>query len=539
MNKKMSKMLLACGALVLTSGSGGILSQTVQACLNPATNIANSKLPSKYDPRPWSTPIRNQHAPNGDNQNLCWSYSGNDMLTYAKQKTFGITTVYSPNYTNYATAWDAMEYEDSTPSSRHYVTNPTSNPEHPLNWGGHVAAASIFALLGNNPVRESDFSSTDENGFATGTVASTPISSAELDAARSKADNSYSVTDVNRVGYEDGITTHEGHIKELKKAIINNGSVGYAFNALTLHVGQEDYMPGYYDEKNNALNTIEDDKNEIEYINHATLIVGYDDNYSKDKFNPEHRPQNNGAFLVRNSWGTEFGENGYFWVSYEDYYIQVSVGASSVEIGQKLSGIAQSLQKTTPQNNPFYVAYPDWSKYKDFENQSEIEKNQDSDIVLGTHFPAKDHKLILNSVAIDTDLDDVDYEVYLVDGAFSQSEKLTELKTQGQLIKKGHEVRQGIHRKTIKPVDIPADQDYSLVVIEKATDKSINNKAASLFVSNNSKGSYRQNSWMGYLQSDEKIKWIDLGSVATRSTGGASATSSGVLPYIFAYSTAE
>ncbi len=50
--------------------------------------------------------------------------------------------------------------------------------------------------------------------------------------------------------------------------------------------------------------------------NHAVLIVGWDDNYSASNF--ATRPAGNGAFLVRNSWGTSWGNAGYFWVSYYD-----------------------------------------------------------------------------------------------------------------------------------------------------------------------------------------------------------------------------
>ena len=49
---------------------------------------------------------------------------------------------------------------------------------------------------------------------------------------------------------------------------------------------------------------------------HDVLIVGWDDNYPKHKFN--FKPQNNGAWLVKNSWGKDWGSKGYFWLSYED-----------------------------------------------------------------------------------------------------------------------------------------------------------------------------------------------------------------------------
>ena len=50
--------------------------------------------------------------------------------------------------------------------------------------------------------------------------------------------------------------------------------------------------------------------------NHAVAIVGWDDNYPASNFNTA--PTGNGAFIVRNSWGTGWGDGGYFYVSYYD-----------------------------------------------------------------------------------------------------------------------------------------------------------------------------------------------------------------------------
>lgn len=50
--------------------------------------------------------------------------------------------------------------------------------------------------------------------------------------------------------------------------------------------------------------------------NHDVVIIGWDDSYSRENFN--RMPEKDGAFICRNSWGEAFGENGYFYVSYED-----------------------------------------------------------------------------------------------------------------------------------------------------------------------------------------------------------------------------
>lgn len=54
---------------------------------------------------------------------------------------------------------------------------------------------------------------------------------------------------------------------------------------------------------------------------HAVTIVGWDDDYSKTNFRVGHQPSENGAWLIRNSWGDDWGESGYGWVSYEEQNI--------------------------------------------------------------------------------------------------------------------------------------------------------------------------------------------------------------------------
>ena len=55
--------------------------------------------------------------------------------------------------------------------------------------------------------------------------------------------------------------------------------------------------------------------------NHDIVIVGWDDAYSADNFTTE--VSGDGAFICVNSWGSEFGEDGFFYVSYYDSNIGI------------------------------------------------------------------------------------------------------------------------------------------------------------------------------------------------------------------------
>ena len=88
---------------------------------------------------------------------------------------------------------------------------------------------------------------------------------------------------------------------QIKQAIFDNGSVFATY-----------YDQGnYYGDKNSYYNP---DKKNI--LNHAISIVGWDDNFDKTNFNSQ--PTENGAWLIKNSWGPGFGDSGYFWMSYEE-----------------------------------------------------------------------------------------------------------------------------------------------------------------------------------------------------------------------------
>ena len=93
----------------------------------------------------------------------------------------------------------------------------------------------------------------------------------------------------------------------VKKRIMDNGAVVASFYAgAGATSGSGTSTVSYYDNSSNSTTP-----------NHAIILVGWDDSYSSSKFSTN--PGMNGAWLVKNSWGTSWGDGGYFWMSYAQY----------------------------------------------------------------------------------------------------------------------------------------------------------------------------------------------------------------------------
>lgn len=108
-----------------------------------------------------------------------------------------------------------------------------------------------------------------------------------------------------------GIMYLNDDIQTVKQALYTYGAVSATYNQNSRY--DNSTRTAYYQPM--AINAAEG------YSGHGITIVGWDDNYSKTNFNSQYRPNNNGAWLVKNSWGDYNSLHGYFWISYEDYYL--------------------------------------------------------------------------------------------------------------------------------------------------------------------------------------------------------------------------
>lgn len=133
--------------------------------------------------------------------------------------------------------------------------------------------------------------------------------------------NTISVKYTNSNGTEYSAQEVEAIRKTIKEYIEKNGAITSftAGSKSQYYNGTSIFESTAYNCNN--INTVRD---------HAITIVGWDDNYSKDNFKDGNKPSTNGAYIVLNSYGSENFDNGYIYISYEDYFIESELyGVSS------------------------------------------------------------------------------------------------------------------------------------------------------------------------------------------------------------------
>lgn len=102
-------------------------------------------------------------------------------------------------------------------------------------------------------------------------------------------------------------------VNTIKKALMNNGAVDVSYYADQSRPDQTSVNGTYINNKTYAQYT-----DQYLTANHEVSIVGWDDDYSADNFLPNRRPPGNGAWIVKNSWGKNWGNEGCFYLSYYD-----------------------------------------------------------------------------------------------------------------------------------------------------------------------------------------------------------------------------
>jgi C1A family cysteine protease len=232
---------------------------------------ASTSPPTSYDLRTLNrvTPVENQGS-----AGVCWTFA-----TYGSLESYlmpGETWSFSEN--------NIKNVLSSANSPQGFDRGP--------NDGGNYFMSTAYLARGNGPVNTSNdpYSATSK------------FSSKEIGLPVNQH-----VQNITFLPNRNGPTDNLG----IKKAIMTNGGVATAmyFDPYDTTIYNQNTYGYYY--------------NGTTPSDHAVTIVGWDDSFSKNNFSTT--PPGNGAFIIKNSWGTTAADwgnvnnaNGYFYVSYYD-----------------------------------------------------------------------------------------------------------------------------------------------------------------------------------------------------------------------------
>lgn len=184
--------------------------------------------------------------------------------------------------------------------------------------GGYAQAVFDWLLEGNRLAEEVDFPYTAQNQACRATAPRTPYRAARWDYV--SPTRSWWIIPSQY---------------EIKKALCEHGAISTIVYAGTLF---EQYRGGIFKENNNS------------QPNHAVTIVGWDDG--------------KGAWLIKNSWGTWWGEKGYMWLDYDSN----KVGMNAVWVEAQANEEQANIPKPNPQPDKDRDKTTDTNTDKDGDN---------------------------------------------------------------------------------------------------------------------------------------------------------------------------
>lgn len=257
-----SSLSLAASAAEVDDEELAEVPQEVIEKIEEANEEISGELPSYYSSRDlgYVTSVKRQEY------NDCWVYSGLGTFESLLLKNGAYTEDMS---TSHANIW-ATPHSNGTGWIRDYSDAGRAKmlPGYFTSWQGAVAQSKLPVI---------DF------GIDTADTIATDLAD-------------YGVTSIKYLLKED--------VEGIKQAIMESGGVATYYSHASNCLNSDDisyYMPSDYSGS---------------YQGHAIELVGWDDNYSAGKFGTT--PPGDGAWLIKNSWGTNRNDNGYFWISYYD-----------------------------------------------------------------------------------------------------------------------------------------------------------------------------------------------------------------------------
>lgn len=194
---------------------------------------------------------------------------------------------------------------------------------------------------------------------------------------------------------------NNSELYEIKKSIIENGAI--VTDIYISHDGNSTFPytnDKYYNTETFAYYSDGRDGKYFEKYNgipnHAVSIIGWDDDFSKDNFIT--KPPIDGAWIVKDSQGTTFGENGFYYVS----YASVSMGKNPYVFTKVVSG--DTYKKIYQYDEIPFSGYIQSDKFA---------PNFGEKTILFNRYKAED-KEILTDIGFFTTKPGAEYEIYLI-----------------------------------------------------------------------------------------------------------------------------
>ena len=100
-------------------------------------------------------------------------------------------------------------------------------------------------------------------------------------------------------------------------------------------------MPAFYNNESLFDSTAYNCNDSTRVRDHAVTIVGWDDTYPRENFGEGRMPSTDGAYIVLNSYGDMAFNDGFLYVSYEDYFIEEEIYGITSTIKKNYDNIYQ------------------------------------------------------------------------------------------------------------------------------------------------------------------------------------------------------
>ncbi len=261
--------------------------------LNNDVSVDSESLPESFDLREENrcTPVRDQGT-----EGLCWDFASvasieSNILSQPElAKDYAGEKINDLDISEGGMTWYIHTNLDdpSSPLNNDYNTNPYKGKRgEPLS----LIASSLTSGFGTYPEALMPY---NELGFGY---------SPEL-----RFYSEQRLKEFNTIGDKD--------IELIKDKIIKDGAFAVYYHSFASNYNEDGDYTAYYD---NGFDISSGDDGTFTQ-SHAVTIVGWDDSFSRDNFLEACKPQSDGAWLCKNSWGEGWGsknDGGYFWISYE------------------------------------------------------------------------------------------------------------------------------------------------------------------------------------------------------------------------------